>query len=36
MPRLERLEGRVVMSTLRVNTTLDMLAVDLRTDKASP
>src|SRR5439155_25539524 len=32
-PRLEPLEGRIVMSTFRVNTTLDTVAVDLRTGK---
>ena len=32
-PRLEMLESRVVMSTFRVNTTLDTVAVDLRTGK---
>jgi hypothetical protein len=32
-PQLERLEGRLVMSTFRVNTTLDTVAVDLRTGK---
>ena len=31
--RLEQLEGRVVMSTFKVNTTLDTVAVDLRTGK---
>ena len=30
---VESLEGRVVMSTFRVNTTLDTVAVDLRTGK---
>ena len=34
-PRLEPLEGRVVMSTFQVNTTLDTLAVNLRTGKDS-
>ena len=32
-PRLEQLEGRIVMSTFRVNTTLDTVAVNLRTGK---
>ena len=32
-PRLEQLEGRIVMSTFQVNTTLDTVAVDLRTGK---
>ena len=32
-PRVERLEGRIVMSTFRVNTTLDTVAADLRTGK---
>jgi hypothetical protein len=32
-PRLERLEGRIVMSTFQVNTTLDTAAVNLRTGK---
>ena len=31
--RLEMLESRVVMSTFQVNTTLDTVAVDLRTGK---
>ena len=34
-PRLESLEGRVVMSTFQVNTMLDTVAVDLRTGKDS-
>jgi hypothetical protein len=32
-PRLERLEGRLVLSTFQVNTTLDTLAVNLRTGR---
>ena len=32
-PRLERLEGRIVMSTFQVNTSRDTVAVDLRTGK---
>ena len=32
-PRLESLEGRVMMSTFQVNTTLDTMAVNLRTGK---
>jgi hypothetical protein len=32
-PRLEQLEERIVMSTFRVNTTLDTVAVDLRSGK---
>src|SRR5262249_5989699 len=32
-PRLEQLESRIVMSTFRVNTLLDTIAVDLRTGK---
>ena len=32
-PRLEPLEGRIVLSTFQVNTTLDTVAVDLRTGK---
>src|SRR5262249_38991937 len=32
-PRLEGLEGRVVLSTFRVNTTLDTVAVNLKTGK---
>ena len=32
-PRLETLESRIVMSTFRVNTTLDTVAVNLRTGK---
>ena len=32
-PRLEPLEGRIVLSTFKVNTTLDTVAVDLRTGK---
>ncbi len=32
-PDLEGLEGRVVLSTFRVNTTLDTVAVDLKTGK---
>src|SRR5262245_28673665 len=32
-PRLEGLEGRLVMSTFQVNTTLDTAAVKLRTGK---
>jgi hypothetical protein len=32
-PRLERLEGRFVLSTFQVNTTLDTVAVDLQTGK---
>ena len=32
-PQVEWLEGRIVMSTFRVNTTLDTVAVDLRTGK---
>ena len=34
-PRLELLEGRVCLSTFKVNTTLDTVAVDLRTGKDS-
>src|SRR5262249_33807089 len=30
-PRLEQLEGRIAMSTFRINTTLDTAAVNLRT-----
>ena len=32
-PRLERLEARVVLSTFKVNTLLDTVAVDLKTGK---
>jgi hypothetical protein len=32
-PRLERLEGRALMSTFQVNSTLDSVAADLRTGK---
>ena len=32
-PRLENLEPRVVLSTFRVNTTLDTVAVNLKTGK---
>src|SRR5262249_21623694 len=32
-PRLELLEERALLSTFRVNTTLDTVAVDLRTGK---
>jgi hypothetical protein len=32
-PRLELLEHRVVLSTFRVNTTLDTVAVDFRNGK---
>jgi hypothetical protein len=32
-PRLEMLEGRIVMSTFQVNTTLDSVAVNLHTGK---
>ncbi len=32
-PRVELLEGRIVMSTFRVNTTFDTVAADLRTGK---
>src|SRR5262245_51548314 len=32
-PHLETLESRVVLSTFRVNTTLDTVAVNLRTGK---
>ena len=34
-PRLEQLEGRIVMSTFQVSTTLDTVALDLRTGKDS-
>jgi hypothetical protein len=34
-PRLEPLEGRIVMSTFQVNTTFDTVAVDLHTGKDS-
>src|SRR5262249_48615571 len=33
VPHLERLEERVVMSTFKVNTTLDTVAVDFRSGK---
>src|SRR6516165_3317635 len=32
-PQVERLEGRVVLSTFRVNTTLDTVAMNLKTGK---
>ena len=32
-PRVEQLEGRIVMSTFQVNTTLDSVAVNLHTGK---
>src|SRR5262249_50968155 len=32
-PHLERLEGRVVLSTFRVNTTVDSVAVNLKTGR---
>src|SRR5262245_57555359 len=32
-PRLESLGGRIVLSTFRVNTTLDAVAVDLRSGR---
>ncbi len=32
-PRLERLEGRIVMLTFQVNTALDTVAIDLHTGK---
>ncbi len=32
-PRLEALEGRVVLSTFRVNTMLDTVAVNLKSGK---
>src|SRR5262249_7115265 len=34
-PRLEEVEGRVMMSTFQVNTTRDTVAVNLRTGKDS-